>query len=559
MCQKMMSLLHRVEDTDLSEQPDPFIDHTFIINLDTRRDRWDSLLASEPNLNRVTKVIERIPAVNGRTLQMNSTIYNLFKDNIFKWKKAVIGCALSHLSIWNLVAQEKEGLYLVLEDDVRFQKDWQRLLRNAFKHIPKDADVLYLGGVLPPNKPELSSVLQSVNEHWAYIKPNTLFTPIPLPIFHFCNYSYMLTPAGAQKLVSFASKYKIHIPCDHFMGNPSFGLHIYVSQPLLSFCFQEENPVYAQAAFNNLHETTDFDSDIYNNTECFSNEELTLFNESEKAKNAKKVIFHIPTDDGNPYDIYEGVWLEDMMKVKLQLFALMPETVIEHNSLFLVQRPYLQHYNHLFAQLNQRNIPFHILHLSDEFSQDDITFYSLPMCKSVVRNYLRNDLPDLPHIHVIPLGYHHKPTATNKSWEDRELMWSFHGTDWFDRSKHLQPLGIFVPHSCHLQPDWNHSTATKPQQYLNHLSNSKFCPILRGNNDETFRLYEALEAGCLPVTTITNASYLNWVDKHLGLSSLYQWTNPVATMQSNTITESLRLEVGKRWLNWKQHIQMLLH
>jgi hypothetical protein len=307
--------------------------------------------------------------------------------------------------------------------------------------------------------------------------------------------------------------------------------------------------VYVHAAFNNLHTANEFDSDICNNVECFTEDEL-------QTKPTLRTMYHMATP--TPYEVYEQTWLEDMMQVKWNLAPLLPETSLVPNSWFLIQRPYLPQFVHLFAQLNQRNMPFHVLHLSDEFGQDDITFYSLPMCKSVVRNYLRDDLPDLSHIHVIPLGYHHKPTITNKPWTDRELMWSFHGTDWFDRSKQLQPLSTFVPHSCHLQPDWNHSTATKPQQYLNHLSNSKFCPILRGNNDETFRLYEALEAGCLPVTTITNATYLNWVDKHLRLSSLYQWTNPVATMQSNTITESLRLEVGKRWLNWKQQIQMLL-
>ena len=549
MCQKMMSLIHHVEHADLSEQPDPFIHHTCIINLDTRRDRWDSLLASEPNLNRVTKVIERIPAVNGLLLQMTPDIYELFKHNTFKWKKSIIGCALSHLSVWNIIAQEKEGWYMVLEDDVRFQKDWQRLLRNAFQHIPKDADLLYIGGILPPNKPALPSVLQYVNDHWACIKPNTLFTPVPLPIFHFCNYSYLLTPAGAQKIVKFVSEHKMNSPCDHLFGQPAIGLRTYISQPLLTYCFQEEDPVYVHAAFNNLHTANEFDSDICNNVECFTEDEL-------QTKPTLRTMYHMATP--TPYEVYEQAWLEDMMQVKWNLTPLVPETTIAPNSWFLIQRPYLPQFVHLFTHLDKLSIPFHILHLSDEFGNDDISFYSFSMCKSVVRNYLRDDLPDLPHIHVIPLGYHHKPTMTTKSWESRELMWSFHGTDWFDRSIHLQPFSTFVPHSCHLQPDWNHSTATKPHQYLNHLSNSKFCPILKGNNDETFRLYEALEAGCLPVTTITNATYLNWVDKHLGLSSLYQWTNPVATMQSNTITESLRQEVGKRWLIWKQQIQTLL-
>ena len=549
MCQKMMGLLHSVENTDISEQPAPFIKHTCIINLDTRRDRWDSLLASEPNLNKVTQVIERIPAINGLTLQMNHNIYELFKHNTFKWKKSIIGCALSHLSVWNIIAQEKEGWYMVLEDDVRFQKDWQRLLYNAFQHIPADADLLYIGGILPPNKPALPSVLQSVNEHWAIITPNTLFTPVPLPIFHFCNYSYLLTPAGAQKIVEFVSEHKMSSPCDHLFSHPAMGLRMYVSQPLLTYCFQEEDPTYVHAVFNNLHVANEFDSDICNNVECFTENEL-------QTKPTLRTMYHMATP--TPYEVYEQVWVEDMMQVKWNLMPLLPETSIAPNSWFLIQRPYLHQFVHLFTQLDKLNIPFHILHLSDEFGNDDITFYSFLMCKSVIRNYLRDDLPDLSHIHVIPLGYHHKPMITNKTWESRELMWSFHGTDWFDRSKQLQPLSTFVPHSCHLQPDWNHVSATKPQQYVNHLSNSKFCPILRGNNDETFRLYEALEAGCLPVTTITNATYLKWIDKHLGLSSLYQWTNPIATMQSNTNTESLRVEVSKRWLNWKQQIQAQL-
>jgi len=164
---------------------------------------------------------------------------------------------------------------------------------------------------------------------------------------------------------------------------------------------------------------------------------------------------------------------------------------------------------------------------------------------------VRNDAPVLSHITTIPLGYHHKASSLQKTWEERDLVWSFHGTDWFNRSSQLQPFASFVPNSCSLQPDWNHPSATKEKQYLSLLGNSRFCPILRGNNDETFRLYEALEAGTLPITTITNVQYLAWIDQHLDLSSLYEWTNPLAVLGSNVDRESIRQEVVKRWSNWK--------
>ena len=173
------------------------------------------------------------------------------------------------------------------------------------------------------------------------------------------------------------------------------------------------------------------------------------------------------------------------------------------------------------------------------------------MCKAVVRNYLREEVLSMSHVRIIPLGYHQQATQAPKAFSDRDLVWSFHGTDWFDRSTQLREFVTFVPYSCHLQPHWNHPTATKEKLYLTLMGNSKFCPILKGQNPETFRLYEALEAGCLPVTTITDDKYLAWVEENMGLSALYDWTKPSVVLGSE-VNEETRLEVGKRWAAWKE-------
>jgi hypothetical protein len=323
--------------------------------------------------------------------------------------------------------------------------------------------------------------------------------------------------------------------------HPSVGLTKYIVQPFLTRCFQEDDPAYCSSQFNDLKRTDTFDSDICNNNECFQKEELF--------QRKQITLFHFPNET---FELYEHEWLEDMLQVTIRYQPILT-TELPPNSWFLVQRPHLTAFETWFMALEKQNIPFHVLHLSDEFGMDSISFYGLSMCKTVIRNYPRA-LPRHPRLFVLPLGYHYRATA-NTSWEERKLMWSFHGTDWFDRSTQLEPLLSVEPHSCRLQPEWNHSTMTPKEEYLSILGNSKFCPILRGNHAETFRLYEALEAGALPITTITDNGYLGWIEEHMGLSSLYPWTQPLLAIQQGQ-SESIRQAVGERWASWKKAIRI---
>jgi hypothetical protein len=224
----------------------------------------------------------------------------------------------------------------------------------------------------------------------------------------------------------------------------------------------------------------------------------------------------------------------------------------------MVQRPYSEQWSEQFHSWDKKGISFRVIHLSDEFTSDAIDFYSLPSCKGVIRNYPRADCPSLPHVITIPLGYHHTAESpAQNAWEQRELLWSFHGTDWFQRGEQLAPLQSYVPNSCRLLPSWNHPEMTGPEEYIRLLQNSKFCPILKGNNNETFRLYEALEAGCLPITLITDHNYLSWVNDHLHLEDLYPWNKPEEALKNEALLgEYTRTALQIRWNQWKEQIQL---
>jgi GR25 family glycosyltransferase involved in LPS biosynthesis len=515
------------------------INDVYILNLDKRADRWQSLMKAEPHLNNIAK---RISAIDGKTLQMSSSIYKLFKDNEYGWKKAVIGCMLSHVSIWSKIAQKNDGYYLVLEDDVRFISGWMTIWDDCMRTIPADADLLYLGGVLPPNKPALPLASYSVNQCWDRIIHNNYFCAFQ-PVFHFCAYSYILTPRAAKKLIRFIyeSGRGLFTASDHLLGHPDAGLIKYHTHIPLTYCFQEADEAYLQSEFNDIYRKDTFDSDIWNNTECFTHTDLLPFQRN-------MTIYSMSKDD-----VMETQWLQDIFQRDITYTSL--HQLAKPHSWHLVQRPWLNEWNTYFKKLDAAQIPFYVIHLSDEFLVDDITFYSFSSCKGVIRNYYRADCQALPNIFTIPLGYHYKSIASLKKYGERDLLWSFHGTSWFKRDELLQSIMSFVPNNCHLQPDWKHSTATDQHTYLNILSNSKFCPILRGNHVETFRLYEALEAGCLPITFISDETWEAWIDENLGISSLYAWKNPEAMLKCTDDLEQIRSTLMNNWAAWKNRIR----
>jgi len=248
------------------------IDEAYVINLDRRKDRLDKFKETHKNIK------DRVylwKAVDGRTLTLTPELVNCFRNNDFNWKKSVMGCALSHLGLWEKLANDKLAKsYLIMEDDAVLFEKWILRWMTAAKHIPADADVIYLGGILPPNKAAFPQVAEVVNEYFGRVAPNTLYSTTPRRYFHFCNYAYVLTQQGARKLIKLVKEKGIFTSGDHMIVNHGDNLlNIYFTVPLLATCFQENDPVYQRSDFNNFNRVDNFDSDLWNNTECFTKEE----------------------------------------------------------------------------------------------------------------------------------------------------------------------------------------------------------------------------------------------------------------------------------------------
>ena len=537
MCQKMLALIVKPISEPLTK-----ISKTFIVNLDSRPDRWNSLIEAEPHLE---KMATRISAVHGKTLKLTRTIYNRYKNNPFQWKKAIIGCYLSHINIWKQICKESGDMFLVLEDDVRFESGWMTQWNRAASCIPADAELLYWGGVLPPNKSGLSHVLEPINDYWARIRPNTMCSKTPLPVFHFCTYSYVITKAGARKLLEFIETLDgmPYSGCDHLLGRA--GLQTYVATPLLTKCAQEEDPAYIYSQFNDLHREDKFDSDIWNNNDCFTIDDLAPFFD-ESVMN----LYYLSIDNKD-YELYERTWLEDMFQCAITCCPFTSLDELESGAWILLQRPYSTVWCDMLEKVTT---PFRILHLSDEIGEDDLSLYQHPMCKGIVRNYIRENVPS--KCVTIPLGYHHRDTSDPVPMDSRKYRWSFHGTGWYNRPEQLASFDTYQPYHCRLLNKWNHPNGSKEQEYLDVLRNSQFCPILMGNNMETYRLYEALESNVLPLFGPSiSADYIKWVKQHIDLTDIYDWTS----LESMNLPMEIKIkacqEMKKKWELWKSEIR----
>jgi GR25 family glycosyltransferase involved in LPS biosynthesis len=576
----------------------PGIDDAYVINLDRRKDRLERLWTTSPELE---SRVERWPAIDGRSLALTPAVARLLSPNDFFWKKAVSGCALSHLGLWWKLANETHDInsYLILEDDVKFIPNWETRWASAVEagHVPDDYDIIYLGGVLPPNRgPFEAAAKEPVNESFSRIKENTLWgQKVATRYHHFCAYSYVLSKRGAQKIIQLINTMDgFWTSADHVLCNPVDILKSYVFEPLVAGSYQDDDPAYANSDFNNFSRIDGFDSDLWNNDERFSEERvvdgpldiaLALKEAREpRAQTLEVVVPKAPEKVVRPLprrfvclkaqglklqDLYEYEWLLHVYGLPSVLSI---DSVEEDSKppadcpIVIVQRPHVSDIAQMLRRWDAVGAKFYVLHLSDELGEDPLDLYKMDSCVKVMRMYLR-ECPCPEKVLTIPLGYHwtlaegsKNPLTLTPHLPFREKVWSFHGTDWKGRKDMLAPLNEVGPYVAAFYEDWNSPEALKKEAYVSMLLNTVFVPCPDGMNPETFRFYEALECGCVPllVRTEANEAWINWVAGKLKIIPMKSWADARDfvgfLMNTKDKLEAYRNAVLGAWVQWRQEI-----
>ena len=595
----------------------PKINEAHVINLARRSDRLKQFYNNHPAMEGPVIVDT---ACDGSKLQLTPMLHRLFINNDFHWKKPILGCAMSHLKLWYALANEGPEIntYLILEDDVKFKPGWENIWKQAVQYIPEDYDVLYLGGILPPNRTGYDQVIEQIAPFWSRIKEHSLYGQSPPNrYFHSCNYSYILTKEGAKKILNkIIANGGYYTSADHMVCNQLELLKHYFLTPLVAGCYQDDDPKYANSVFNDFSRVDGFDSDLWNNDVKFTEQERSVVpfeNISPSFEKAIEDAFHnvevigtqkkkseeeltnliepISTPIPEEKFIYfysvlphkllvntfmENQWITDLLELSIndgRIFGT-PSKIItneiknldyDHEPLsckpiFIVQQPYIALYKAIFEKYEATKKDFYVLHLSDEYTKekqhrDDITWYNLSSCKGVVRIYMREDI-DTSKVVTIPLGYAKRgihlienPLKHTPSLPFREITWSFRGTGWNNRVTNLEVLKGVGNYRCVFYNDWNDPKQAGREEYIGELLNSKFVICPGGMNPETFRFYEALEMGAIPIYVREPGDelYFKRITETIQIISFHSWDD-VANFMKHLLENPDQMEAYRNML-----------
>jgi GR25 family glycosyltransferase involved in LPS biosynthesis len=83
-------------------------------------------------------------AVDGMALKPNQKIQRLFEPNDYRYRKGIVGCALSHIEMWlELLCKPQLKAMLVIEDDAQMTTNFLQKLAHVISISP-EADIIFL-------------------------------------------------------------------------------------------------------------------------------------------------------------------------------------------------------------------------------------------------------------------------------------------------------------------------------------------------------------------------------------------------------------------------------
>lgn len=201
----------------------------FVISIKRNHDRLNNFLKQFPH------ECEIFEGVDGKLLYPEIQNVADFPESFFLdnglderrakyWNKGQLGCAMSHLSIWKYIVNHNISNALVLEDDAIYLPENESITLEAFKQLPENWDLFYLGYTRLIKFTE-GSLKYWLSKIYRYIFPkiieglssktikNNFFAAnysshLLVSGFFFGAHSYALSLNGAQKLLKFETPLK---------------------------------------------------------------------------------------------------------------------------------------------------------------------------------------------------------------------------------------------------------------------------------------------------------------------------------------------------------------
>jgi len=246
-------------------------------------------------------------------------------------------------------------------------------------------------------------------------------------------------------------------------------------------------------------------------------------------------------------------WIYEILK-KVKYSVIDNEQDLETDDILIIVDSSIENKIKKYNELKIICSKIFLFHLGDETG---ILDYSpvYKNCDYVWRTFCSNKYFSNEQVKCIPIGY--KSGISSKSLQNRKYKWAFIGTP------HKSSRHDLLYHFSHIKEFYSYKTEKfnskliPVEEMSKILSLTEFLPCPNGFvHPETYRLYEALECGCIPI--VENAyKYYERLFPGNPFIKVDKWIEAVSTIKgwSNEQISSKRNECVNWWNKYKNEMQ----
>ena len=260
---------------------------------------------------------------------------------------------------------------------------------------------------------------------------------------------------------------------------------------------------------------------------------------------------------GNYHFVNSYPWILNLLS-KLEIEIINDAQNLDENESLIIVDHMISTKESFYFDLSNKVKKIFLIHLGDEGGAEkkDLVY---PLCEHIWRTFSLPMFKNFKNVTSIPIGYKCDPKKDKINILKRNYKWSFlgttHGSSRYDLlNKHKN----IMPNFINLTEDFSGKKSMDTNDYYKILNNSIFAPIPHGYfHPETYRLYEALEAGCIPIIENPFQFFDNFLPNN-PLPSVNSWEDS-STIIKKYLENKKDIEILGNKINdwWTQHKENL--
>ena len=246
-------------------------------------------------------------------------------------------------------------------------------------------------------------------------------------------------------------------------------------------------------------------------------------------------------------------WIKDILN-KIQFKIIKSKNELESGDILIIVDSSVEKKDKLYTELKLICSKIFLIHLGDESGIYDLSSI-YDSCNFVWRTFCLNRYFENKQVRCLPIGY--KSGIFKKRADNRKYKWVFIGTP-HKSSRHdlLFQLADIKPSFCHKTESFN-KKIIDVNKMSEILSSTEFIPCPNGFvHPETYRIYEALECGCIPI--VENAyKYYDRLFPGNPFIKVDKWMEAKLTIKawSEEQVKLKREECNMWWSKYKNQLQ----